>query len=113
MPEMHFDIEWPDGQRDNCYSPSYVIEEHLTVGEAYETHDFLARVTAALETASERVRARYGFACSSAIDQLAVLEAKAGSLSAELRQGKVKVLAFEKHAPRDARATAAKPGDGT
>jgi uncharacterized repeat protein (TIGR04042 family) len=110
MPEMHFLIEWPDGERDNCYSPSYVIEEHLTVGEAYGTADFLRRVTSALHIASDRVAARYGFACSSALDQLAALEAKIGRLSTVHRAGQVKVLAFEKHAPRDARAGMQSPG---
>ena len=110
MPEMHFSIEWPDGAQDNCYSPSYVIEEHLAVGEAYEILDFLKRVTLALQTASERVRSRYGFACSSALDQLAALEAKAATLTTDNRAGRVKVLSFEKHAPRDARATASKSG---
>jgi uncharacterized repeat protein (TIGR04042 family) len=113
MPEMHFVVEWSDGKRDNCYSPSYVIEEHLAVGETYEALDFLKRVTAALNIASERVRERYGFACSSALDQLAVLEAKVGALSGEPPAGRVKVLSFEKHAPRDARATAPKPEGAT
>jgi putative flavoprotein involved in K+ transport len=112
MPEMHFLIEWPDGQRDSCYSPSYVIEEHLAVGEAYRTEDFLERVRTALQIASERVRARYGFACSSALDQLATLEAKGEALAPEQRAGEVRVLAFDKHAPRDARAEARKPAPG-
>jgi putative flavoprotein involved in K+ transport len=109
MPEMHFVIEWPDGQRDNCYSPSYVIEEHLTVGESYRTEDFLERVTGALHTASERVRARYGFECSAALDQLSALEEKVKTLPPEHKYGQVKVLAFDKHAPRDARADARRP----
>jgi putative flavoprotein involved in K+ transport len=104
MPEMHFVVEWPDGQRHRCYSPSYVIEEHLTVGEAYVPKDFLARVTTALHIASERVRARYGFVCTAALDQLAAIEAKLGTLAPEHAAGPVQVLAFEKHAPRDARA---------
>jgi putative flavoprotein involved in K+ transport len=110
MPEMHFLIEWPDGQRDNCYSPSYVVEEHLTAGEAYGVADFLARVAVALRTASERVHARYGFECSSALDQLAALEVKFGTLGPEHKSGKVRVLAFDKHPPRDARADAPRPG---
>jgi uncharacterized repeat protein (TIGR04042 family) len=103
MPEMHFRVEWPNGQVERCYSPSYVIEEHLSVGETYAVSDFVARARAALETASERVRARYGFACSSALDQLERIEAAAGLLSEREREGRVKVLEFEKHAPRDAR----------
>ncbi len=110
MPEMHFVVEWPNGERDSCYSPSYIIEEHLAVGETYEAVEFLKRVTAALQVASERVRERYGFACSSALDQLAILETKVGALPAD--PGRVKILSFEKHAPRDARATAPKP-EGT
>ena len=103
MPEMHFDVEWPNGKVARCYSPSYVVEEHLTVGESYPVADFVARTRAALETASERVMARYGFACSSALDQLRSIEEAAGALSPDERRGVVKVLAFEKHAPRDAR----------
>jgi uncharacterized repeat protein (TIGR04042 family) len=109
MPEMHFLIEWPDGQHDRCYSPSYIVEEHVTVGESYETQDFLRRVAVALQIASDRVRARYGFACSSALDQLSAIEAKVGALSTEHRLGRVKVLSFDKHPPRDARAEGSKP----
>lgn len=104
MPEMHFLIEWPTGEAERCYSPSYVIEDHLAVGRAYEMADFLGRVAAALNTASERVRARYGFACSSAVDQLTAIQSKAASLPLEHKRGNVKVLGFEKHAPRDARS---------
>jgi len=47
------------------------------------------------------LRARYGYACSSALDQLAVLEQTASELSAaNVRVGDV--LEFMKHAPRDA-----------
>jgi uncharacterized repeat protein (TIGR04042 family) len=105
MPEMHFRVEWPNGRIDRCYSPSYVIEEHLTVGEAYRVEDFVERTRAALELASERVQARYGFACSSALDQLRAIEETAASLGLAEREGSVKVLEFEKHAPRDARTS--------
>ena len=104
MPEMHFTIEWPNGKRERCYSPSYVIEEFLDAGQAYPVPDFLARAGAALEGASERVRARYGFACSSALDQLRELERSSAELTDSERARSVRVLTFEKHAPRDARA---------
>jgi uncharacterized repeat protein (TIGR04042 family) len=103
MPEMHFRVEWPNGHVDRCYSPSYVVEEHLTVGEAYGVSDFVARARTALEIGSERVRAKYGFECSSALDQLRAIEARAAELAPGERDGKVRVLEFEKHAPRDAR----------
>jgi uncharacterized repeat protein (TIGR04042 family) len=101
---MHFSIEWPNGRIERCYSPSYVIEEHLTEGGEYTVPEFLERTARALHVASERVRARYGFACSSALEQLASLQSTAESLSATERQGRVRVIAFERHAPRDARA---------
>jgi uncharacterized repeat protein (TIGR04042 family) len=104
MPEMHFTIQWPSGVQERCYSPSYIIEEYLVIGDEYPVTEFLARTRNALTLASERVRERYGFACSAALDQLAALEQASERLSAEQRGGGVKVLAFEKHPPRDARA---------
>jgi uncharacterized repeat protein (TIGR04042 family) len=115
---MHFEIEWPTGDMERCYSPSYVIEEHLVVGSEYPVDEFLERVSTCLRVASERVHARYGMACSSALDQLDRIEETARALTPEQRQGRVKVIAFEKHPPRDARREAArsaqepgKPGD--
>lgn len=103
MPEMHFRVEWPNGHVVRCYSPSYVIEEHLAEGSTYTVADFVARARAALEIASERVRAKYGFACSSALDQLRAIEETAAALAPADRERPVRVLEFEKHAPRDAR----------
>ena len=104
MPEMHFRVEWPDGKVEDCYSPSYVIEEYLTVDGEYAVAEFVARAGAALRIASERVEARYGFACSSALDQLAAIRGRAATLGATEQKGKVKVLGFTRHPPRDARA---------
>src|SRR5260221_9282903 len=104
MPEMHFRVKWPSGQVDDCYSPSYIVEEHLSEGTDYDVEDFVSRVRTALSIASERVFARYGFECSSALDQLRAVEATAEALAPTERVGKVKVLSFTKHAPRDARA---------
>ncbi len=101
MPEMHFRVQWPDGKQEDCYSPSYVIEEHLEVGAEYPPAEFLRRAAAALNIASERVRAKYGFACSSALDQLGRLQQTVASLPAG--PGTVRVLSFDKHAARDAR----------
>ena len=103
MPEMHFRVRFPNGSTVDCYSPSYVIEEYLQEGQSYAVPDFLARARTALGIASERVRARYGFSCSSALDQLAAIEQTARSLSAEQLSGPVVVLDFKKHGPRDAR----------
>ncbi|WP_442579860.1 MSMEG_0570 family nitrogen starvation response protein [Mesorhizobium sp. ASY16-5R] len=77
MPEMRFVIVWPDGQRESCYSPSLVVRDYFSEGETYPLGDFMERSRAALGTASERVRAKYGRPCSLALGQLARLESTA------------------------------------
>jgi uncharacterized repeat protein (TIGR04042 family) len=69
MPEMTFTVRWPDGSVDDCYSPSLVMHDHLAVGATYPVGDFVARTSEALESASARVRARFGFSCTSAMHQ--------------------------------------------
>ena len=64
MPEMTFTVRWPDGSVEDCYSPSLVMHDHLADGETYTVEDFVRRTVAGLAEASERVRARFGFACS-------------------------------------------------
>jgi uncharacterized repeat protein (TIGR04042 family) len=71
---MHFRIQWPDGDEANCYSPSQIVSEFFTPGHAYSLDDFVNRSRDALNIASERVRQKYGFACSAAMDQLAQIE---------------------------------------
>jgi uncharacterized repeat protein (TIGR04042 family) len=78
MPEMLFQIRWPDGAIEQCYSPSLVVQDHLAVGETYGLQEFLRRIRVALIVASDRVQEKYGFACSRAMGQLAKLEAAAG-----------------------------------
>ncbi len=109
MPEMHFRVRWPNGATVECYSPSYIIEEYLSVGQAYPVSDFVARTREALNIAAERVRERYGFVCSSALDTQASIEETAEQLSAQEKAETVTVLEFRKHAARDARAKAPKP----
>ncbi|MGW0035444.1 MSMEG_0570 family nitrogen starvation response protein [Gordonia sp. NPDC003376] len=66
MPEMTFSVRWPDGVVQECYSPSLVIHDHLDVGGTYTVGEFRTRATTALGEAAERVRAKFGFACTSA-----------------------------------------------
>ena len=96
MPEMYFEVTWPSGRRQRCYSPSLVIEEHMSVGQSYPVEEFVARARTALDIASERVRAKYGFYCSAAMDQLAQIEETAAALSREEREGSVRVEAFQR-----------------
>ena len=94
MPEMRFTIRWPDGTEESCYSPSLVIKDFFAPGESYQLDDFVALSRAALNIASDRVKAKYGFTCSSAMDQLARIEAAAKSFS-HLPNALVCVDAFE------------------
>ncbi|HBF30956.1 MSMEG_0570 family nitrogen starvation response protein [Rhizobium sp.] len=74
MPEMRFIVTWPDGRDEECYSPSLVIRDYFNEGERYFVPDFLSRSREALTIASDRVKVRYGYACSLAMGQLARLE---------------------------------------
>ncbi len=70
MPEVYFTIQLPDGAEKECYSPSTVVLKHFAQGEEMSVAEFLSRSREALAASSERVRAKYGFACSSAAAQL-------------------------------------------
>ncbi|AOJ28995.1 MSMEG_0570 family nitrogen starvation response protein [Burkholderia seminalis] len=81
MPVMHFRVRWPDQSETNCYSPSTVVSEFFTPGTQYALDDFVERARRALGIGSERVREKYGFACSAAMDELARIEAHAQRFS--------------------------------
>lgn len=90
MPEIRFDIRWPDGTLERCYSPSLVVRELLPTGQL-PVFEFMERARAALQIGAERVRLKYGFSCSAALDQLAALERRARHVDA---QSLVEVVAF-------------------
>jgi uncharacterized repeat protein (TIGR04042 family) len=75
MPEVLLELEWPDGRRTRLYSPSTVILRHLPPGETLPVATLRSRALLALEEASERVRARYGFACTRTDEERVRLEA--------------------------------------
>jgi uncharacterized repeat protein (TIGR04042 family) len=66
MPEMTFSVRWPDGRVEDCYSPSLVVHDHLEAGSSYTVAEFSRRSHRALGIASDRVREKFGFACTSA-----------------------------------------------
>src|SRR3954463_12216888 len=70
MPEMHYRLRWPDETEMTCYSPSLVIRDYFEPGADYALAEFLRRVREATHIASERVREKFGYACSRAHDQL-------------------------------------------
>ncbi|WP_326595802.1 MSMEG_0570 family nitrogen starvation response protein [Streptomyces sp. NBC_01803] len=82
MPEMYFRVRWPDGGIQRCYSPSTVVQDFFESGTGYPVDDFVDRSRRALTIAGERVRATYGFACTSAAEQLAQIEATAAAHAA-------------------------------
>jgi uncharacterized repeat protein (TIGR04042 family) len=74
---MTFDVRWPDGRVQRCYSPSLVMHDYLKPGTDYTVADFVERSGRALSEASERVRAKFGFACTSAAETNARISAAA------------------------------------
>ncbi|MGO4154141.1 MSMEG_0570 family nitrogen starvation response protein [Cupriavidus sp. YAF13] len=93
MPVTHFRIRWPDLSEATCYSPSSVVTEFFVPGQDYTLAEFLAIARQALGSASERVRAKYGYACSSAMDQLEQIETTAARFCAQ-PDAMVRVLGF-------------------
>ncbi|EPX85300.1 MSMEG_0570 family nitrogen starvation response protein [Salipiger mucosus] len=76
MPETYWTVRWPDGAEERLYSPSSVVTELFEPGQCYPVDDFLTRSRVAMERASNRVAAKYGFACTSAMAQLDRIETR-------------------------------------
>jgi putative flavoprotein involved in K+ transport len=83
MPEVSFTIRWPDGTSQLGRSPSRAIGDVLVEGALYPCGEFLRRARDGLTAAGDRVRERYGFACSAASAQLAAIEAAAARQAAD------------------------------
>lgn len=64
MPEVVLELHWPDGETSSFYSPSTVVYQYLQPAETLSVAELEQKGLAALREASERVRARYGFACT-------------------------------------------------
>jgi uncharacterized repeat protein (TIGR04042 family) len=93
MPEMHYRLRWPDDSESVCYSPSLVIKDHFSAGGSYPLEDFLARARTATQIASDRVAAKYGFACSRAADELQRIEQTAARFG-QWPQAHVRMVEF-------------------
>jgi len=91
MPEVRFEVRFSDGREASCYSPSLVVRELLEPSVDYPLYEFMARARAALTIGAERVRAKYGFHCSAAMDQLGELERLSAHYDADAL---VRVLAY-------------------
>lgn len=93
MPEIRFQIQWPDGTQATCYSPSLVVKDYFEANQDYDLTDFVERSRTAYGIASERVRAKYGFGCSLASGQLQQIESMATQFS-QMPDSKVRVIEF-------------------
>ncbi len=93
MPEMRFQIQWPDGALELCYSPSLVIKEYFVPNQDYDLADFVDRAQTSLTIASDRVQAKYGRPCGLALGQLQQIQQHAQRYS-DLPTPKVRVLQF-------------------
>ena len=82
MPERYVLVRWPDGPEQRIYSPSTVVEDFFSVGQEYAVDEFVNRCRKALQIASDRVQAAYGFPCSNAARSLAQVERHAARCTA-------------------------------
>ena len=69
MPQIIFQLNLPDGKKKSLYSPSTVILDYLKPGDSLKMSDFKSLAIQALHEASEKVRARYGFACTRTLEE--------------------------------------------
>lgn len=83
MPEVTFTVRLPDGSYRYCYSPSTVVKSYFEKGEIITASDFLPKARKALTEASERVVAKFGYACTAASASISDIEDWAGSLPPE------------------------------
>jgi uncharacterized repeat protein (TIGR04042 family) len=93
MPEIRFQIQWPDESQDTCYSPSLIVKDYFTPNTSYDLDDFVRRSRTALTIASDRVQAKYGRPCALALAQLQDIESKAHGYKQE-PDAKVRFLQF-------------------
>jgi uncharacterized repeat protein (TIGR04042 family) len=109
MPEMSVTVRWPGGRVEEHYSPSLVMHDYLRPGVTYAIEDFTWRARTALDEAAERVRAKYGFYCTSAAEAASRIEELAAACPPDAT---VEVLAMEPPLPcasGDSSATSAGP----
>lgn len=93
MPVIRFQIQWPDGLQETCYSPSSVVKDYFTPSNEYTLNDFVQRARIDLKVASGRVQAKYGRPCGLALSQLQEIEIKSAQYS-YLSQPKVQFMQF-------------------
>ncbi|MDQ8202197.1 MSMEG_0570 family nitrogen starvation response protein [Pelagicoccus sp. SDUM812003] len=86
-----FTVELPDQSIRDCYSPSSIARQYFKSGEVLTVEEFVSKSRIALDEASSRVEATFGFVCSGAAASIANIEGWSSSLepSAKLRIVKI------------------------
>lgn len=74
MPDVLFDVRWPDGSTQSFYSPSTIVKDYFEPGADYTLEEFVSRTRECMQLADERVRAKYGIGCSESAMTLAGVE---------------------------------------
>jgi putative flavoprotein involved in K+ transport len=77
VPTVDITLRWADGTRQTGESPSRAIERFIVAGGAYPRDELRRRLADGLQAASDRVRERYGMACTAAAAQAQEFEAGA------------------------------------
>jgi uncharacterized repeat protein (TIGR04042 family) len=93
MPEIRFQIQWPDGIQEDCYSPSLVVQKYFEPNREYSLEDFVTRSQTALQIGSDRVMEKYGMPCSLAISQIQRIKTAAARYQ-DLSDPKVQFIRF-------------------
>jgi len=93
MPEIRFQIQWPDGSQETCYSPSLVVKNYFVADRDYDVREFVERSRTAYRIANERVQAKYGMPCGLALGQLQRIEEAANQFN-DLSKPRVRVIRF-------------------
>jgi uncharacterized repeat protein (TIGR04042 family) len=94
MPEIRFQIQWPDGVQEDCYSPSLVVQKYFEPNSEYGLEDFVMRSQTALQIGSDRVLAKYGMPCSLALGQIWRIQTAAARYR-DLPDPKVRFIQFK------------------
>jgi uncharacterized repeat protein (TIGR04042 family) len=69
MPALNFEIEWPNGEITECYSPSTIVLQYFQDGDTFTIDELKGVSRTALNMAAKRVKERFGFECVSAVEQ--------------------------------------------
>lgn len=88
MPSVRMDVRWPDDSVTSHTSPSTIIKNYFKEEESFDLPKFVEQAEAGFEHANQRVKERFGFACSQAAGELNEIKRVAGNMDS----GRVEVL---------------------